>query len=234
MINFLLKCIFGNDKLQKLEFLSEFYHKYGLFRYDNKIYIVDQKKAQTAINKLEKGAEHYLDESPLKDTFLGSSQKSPETRRAIASLFRKTSIEERASIMVDDIEKMCSKIKQQSLKSVNLTHWTLRLALDIVGHVLLQLDLEALDGKQDELLDCMMTILHKCYALNEISADSEEFRQASEGLDRITSRILQETLEQDDTTIQKRLVVQLHEACGFEEVCFIEVVHLIFIFYHHA
>jgi hypothetical protein len=66
--------------------------------------------------------------------------------------------------------------------------------------------------KQDELLDCMMTILHKCYALNEISTDSEEFRQASEGLDRITSRILQEALEQDDTTIQKRLVVQLHEA----------------------
>lgn len=234
MVNFLLKCTFGNDKLQKLEFLSEFYHKYGLFRYDDKIYIVDQKKAQTAINKLEKGAEHYLDESPLKDTFLGSSQKSPETRRAIASLFRKTSIEERASIMVDDIEKMCSKIKQQSLKSVNLTYWTLRLALDIVGHVLLQLDLEALDGKQDELLDCMMTILHKCYALNEISVDSEEFRQASEGLDRITSRILQEALEQDDTTIQKRLVVQLHEACGFEEVCVIEVVHLIFILYHHA
>lgn len=217
LTNFLLNLIYGKDKLKKLEFLTEFYHKNGIFYFDKKIYIVDQKIAQTAINKLEKGAENYLDESPLKDTFLGSSQKSPETRRAVASLFRKTSIEERASVMVADIKKMCLKIKQNSLNSVNITQWTLRLALDIVGHVLLQLDLEALDGKQDELLECMTTILHRCYALGEISSDSAEFRRASEDLDKITARILQDALEKDDTTTQKRLVIQLHEACGFEE-----------------
>ncbi|XP_052058454.1 cytochrome P450 4Z1-like isoform X1 [Mytilus californianus] len=217
IIQYLLQKTFGDEKLKKLELLTQFYHKQGLFRFDDKIYIFNQKLAQTAINKLEKGAEKYLDNSPLKDTFLGSSQKSPETRRAIASLFRKTSIEERASLMTEDIKKMCLKIKQQSLRSVNITHWSLRLALDIVGHVLLQLDLNALDGEQDELLECMVTILHKCYALNEISTESDEFKRANEDLDRITSNILKDALEKDDTTIQKRLVVQLHEACGFEE-----------------
>ena len=35
------------------------------------------------------------------------------------------------------------------------------MAMDVVGHMLLQLDLYALEGKQDQLLDCLMTILHR-------------------------------------------------------------------------
>lgn len=201
----------------KLEFLTEFYFKNGLFQFDGKLYIFDPKLAKTAINKLEKGGEQYLEESPLKDTFLGSPQKSPETRRAIASIFRKTSIEGRASLIVDDVKKMCNKIKKDSLHSVNITEWTLRLALDIIGHVLLQLDLDALEGKQEKLLDSMKTILLKCYSHGEILPDSEEFKQATENMDRLTSKILRDALEMDDTAIQKRLVVQLHEACGFDE-----------------
>lgn len=95
------------------------------------------------------------------------------------------------------------------------------MALDIVGHVLFEIDLNALDGKQDDLLECMVTILHKCYALNEISVESEEFKRANESLDRITSNILQEALEKENTALQKRLVVQLYEACGFETVGFL-------------
>ncbi|VDI72211.1 Hypothetical predicted protein [Mytilus galloprovincialis] len=215
-VRYMLQKAFGNDKLSKLEFLTQFYHNDGLFCLDNKIYIFDQKLAQAAINKLEKGAEHYLNDSPLKDTFLGSSQKSPETRRAVASLFRKTSIEERASWIFEDTKRICSKIRLKSLKSVNITNWSLRMALDIVGHVLFEIDLNALDGKQDDLLECMVTILHKCYALNEISVESEEFKRANESLDRITSNILQEALEKENTALRKRLVVQLYEACGFE------------------
>lgn len=44
---------------------------------------------------------------------------------------------------------------------VNITAWTLKLAMDVVGHMLLQLDLFALEGKQDNLLQCLLTILHR-------------------------------------------------------------------------
>ena len=170
VINGLLRLTFGDDKLKKLEYLTDFYHRYGIFKYETKIYIVNPRLAQTAINKLEKGAENYLEDSPLKDTFLGSSQKSPETRRAIAAIFRKTSVEERGNMMIQDIDNMCSKMAEELGGHVNITEWTLRLALDIVGHVLLQLDFQGLEGRQTRLLECMMTMLHRCYALNEISS----------------------------------------------------------------
>ena len=44
--------------------------------------------SQSAINKLDKGAVDYLQDSPLSDSFLGSADRSPETRRAIAAIFR--------------------------------------------------------------------------------------------------------------------------------------------------
>ncbi|KAK3093312.1 hypothetical protein FSP39_013961 [Pinctada imbricata] len=214
----LLRLKFGSNKLSKLEYLTDYYNKEGLFKYDAKIYIVDPKLAQTAINKLEKGAENYLEDSPLKDTFLGSSQKSPETRRAIAAIFRKTSIEEKSNMMIKDIDLMCEKMKVETKGHVNITEWTLRLALDIVGHVLLQLDFRGLDGHQEKLLECMMTMLHRCYALREITSDSKEFQNANDEFDKITIQVLEDALNKDDDPHEgKRLVKSLHEACGFDE-----------------
>ncbi|XP_048770086.2 uncharacterized protein LOC125676234 isoform X3 [Ostrea edulis] len=214
----LLSLRFGEDKLKKLEFLTEFYFHYGLFKFDSKIYIFNSKLAQQAIYKLEKGAEHYLENSPLKNTFLGSSQKSPETRRAIASLFRKTSIEERAVIMMGDIQEMCKKFRGEPNSIVNITEWTLRLALDIVGHVLLELDFHGLDKQQETMISSMTTILHRCYALNEVQPGSKEFSDASEQFDAITQRVLEEALSIDDVAFKgKRLVKSLHDACGFSE-----------------
>ncbi|XP_022346094.2 uncharacterized protein LOC111138426 [Crassostrea virginica] len=214
----LLTLAFEHDKLQKLEFLSEFYFYYGLFKFDGKIYIFNPRLAQQAIYKLEKGAEHYLENSPLKNTFLGSSQKSPETRRAIASLFRKTSIDERAKIMMSDIQKMCEQFRTDPSGVVNVTEWTLRMALDIVGHVLLELDFHGLELKQEKLISAMTTILHRCYALGEVTSDSKEFLDANDQFDNITRRVLEEALNIDDATIKgKRLVKSLHDACGFTE-----------------
>ncbi|OWF55695.1 cytochrome P450 3A28-like [Mizuhopecten yessoensis] len=220
VVKTLLHQLFGDDKLKKLEYLCQFYHKYGLYRYEGKIYLFEERIAQTAINKLDKGADNYLEDSPLKDTFLGSSQKSPETRRAIASIFRKTSIDERGQVMIRDLDLLCQNIREVSSRSrpVNITQFSLRLALDVVGHVLLHLDLGGLNGRQDRLLDAMMTILHRCYALAEITSNSTEFIQAAENLDSLTSQILEDALNEDDQTGEdKRLVVQLHEACGFEQ-----------------
>ena len=47
------------------------------------------------------------------------------------------------------------------------------MAMDIVGKVLCGLDLRALEGDQDDLLDAMMTLLHKSYALGQVKAGSE-------------------------------------------------------------
>lgn len=222
----LLSLRFGEDKLKKLEFLTEFYFHYGLFKFDSKIYIFNSKLAQQAIYKLEKGAEHYLENSPLKNTFLGSSQKSPETRRAIASLFRKTSIEERAVIMMGDIQEMCKKFRGEPNSIVNITEWTLRLALDIVGHVLLELDFHGLDKQQETMISSMTTILHRCYALNEVQPGSKEFSDASEQFDAITQRVLEEALSIDDVAFKgKRLVKSLHDACGFNEVSMYAVIN---------
>ena len=215
----LLTLAFEHDKLQKLEFLSEFYFYYGLFKFDGKIYILNPRLAQQAIYKLEKGAKHYLENSPLKNTFLGSSQKSPETRRAIASLFRKTSIDERATIMMSDIQKMCEQFRSDPSGVVNVTEWTLRMALDIVGHVLLELDFHGLELKQEKLISAMTTISHRCYALGEVTSDSKEFLDANVQIDDITCMVLEEALNIDDGTIKgKRLVKSLHDACGFTEV----------------
>ena len=114
LLHFLLYLVFGSEKLLKLEFLSDFYQSRGLFKYDNKIYIFETKLAQTAINKLEKGAEEYLKNSPLKETFLGSSSKSPEIRRAIAALFRKSTLEEKGGLIIRDVMNMCDKIEDES------------------------------------------------------------------------------------------------------------------------
>lgn len=215
----LLTLGYGGDKLSKLEFLSEYYFYYGLFKFESKNYIFNPRLAQHAIYKLEKGAEHYLENSPLKNTFLGSSQKSPETRRAIASLFRRTSIEERAAIMMGDIQKMCEKFRGETNGVVNVTEWSLRMALDIVGHVLLELDFHGLEKKQEEMIRAMTTILHRCYALGEITPDGDEFREANTKFDDITHAVLEEALNIDDDIIQgKRLVKSLHDACGFNEV----------------
>ena len=85
-----------------------------MFRYDSKIYIFDTKLAQSAVNKLEKGAEEYLKNSPLKDTFLKSSSKSPEIRRAIAALFRKSTLEEKGELIIKDVMNMCDKIEEEA------------------------------------------------------------------------------------------------------------------------
>ena len=78
------------------------------------IYIFDQKLAQSAINKLEKGAEEYLKNSPLKETFLMSSSRSPEIRRAIATLFRKSTLEEKGGLIIKDVMNMCDKIEREA------------------------------------------------------------------------------------------------------------------------
>ena len=114
VLHLLLYFVFGKQKLSKLEFLSEFYQSRGLFKYENKIYIFEPKLAQTVINKLEKGAEEYLKNSPLKETFLGSSSKSPEVRRAIAALFRKSTLEEKGGLIIKDVINMCNKIEEET------------------------------------------------------------------------------------------------------------------------
>ena len=69
LLQFILYLAFGNEKLLKLECLTDFYERRGLFKYEGMIYIFDPKLAQSAINKLEKGAEEYLKNSPLKENF---------------------------------------------------------------------------------------------------------------------------------------------------------------------
>ena len=114
ILHVLLCLAFGNEKLLKLEFLTDFYESRGLFRYGSKIYMFDTKLAQSAINKLEKGAEEFLKNSPLKETFLKSSSKSPEFRRAIASLFRKSTLEEKGELIIKDVMNMCDKIEEEA------------------------------------------------------------------------------------------------------------------------
>ncbi|KAK3594323.1 hypothetical protein CHS0354_024259, partial [Potamilus streckersoni] len=220
VLQFLLSLVFGDEKLQKLEFLTDFYYKYGLFRYETKIYIFDPKLAHTAINKLEKGAEDYLKNSPLKETFLGSSSKSPEVRRAIASIFRKTSIEERGKLIIADVDNLCEKILHRSQKqeNINITQLSLEFAMDVVGHVLLDLDLYALEGRQTKLLDCLTTILHRCYALGEISDQGQEFIQANQDFEKLTTAILEDALNKEESPgEEKKFVKKLHEVCGFEQ-----------------
>lgn len=111
ILNFILEIISDGNKLYKLEAFTDFYKKYGAFRFENKLFIFNPKLTQTVINKLEKGAENYLKDSPLKDTFLGSSSRSPEVRRAIAALFRKNTLEENGRLIIKDVEKMCDHLR---------------------------------------------------------------------------------------------------------------------------
>ncbi|XP_053394892.1 steroid 17-alpha-hydroxylase/17,20 lyase-like [Mercenaria mercenaria] len=218
ILNKLLDLLFEDDNLLKLEFLTDFYEDFGLFRFDNKIYIFDQKLTQTVINKLEKGAQDYLENSPLKDTILGSTNRSPEVRRAIATIFRKSVLEEKGNLIIKDVEKLCDNIAEEANAGqlVNVTDWSLRMAMDVVGHMLLQLDMHALEGQQQLLLECLMTILHRCYALGEITADSKEFKEANDKFEKLTTKILADALKIEDHHDEKRLVVKLHEACGFD------------------
>ena len=114
LLQFILYLAFGNEKLLKLEGLTDFYECRGLFKYEGMIYIFDPKLAQSAINKLEKGAEEYLKNSPLKETFLMSSSRSPEIRRAIATLFRKSTLEEKGGLIIKDVMNMCDKIEGEA------------------------------------------------------------------------------------------------------------------------
>ena len=52
--------------------------------------------------------------------------------------------------MIQDIDNMCNKMAGELGGHVNITEWTLRLALDIVGHVLLQLDFHGLEGSSNK------------------------------------------------------------------------------------
>ena len=58
----------------------------------------------------------------------------------------------------------------------------------------------------------------RCYALAIIKDDSEEFQEASIKFEKLTSDILENALNLDDKSEDKRLVKTLHEACGFEQV----------------
>lgn len=62
----------------------------------------------------------------------------------------------------------------------------------------------------------------RCYALGEITADSDEFRKANEELEQLTTNILANALKIEDSSEEKRLVVKLHEACGFDLVSFMK------------
>lgn len=120
ILNNLLELVFHDDNLLKLEFLTDFYQEYGLFRFDDKIYMFDQKLTQTVINKLEKGAHDYLENSPLKNTILGSTNRSPEVRRAIATIFRKSVLEEKGNLIIQDVEKFCDKMSEEAKEGKSL------------------------------------------------------------------------------------------------------------------
>ena len=59
---------------------------------------------------------------------------------------------------------------------------------------------------------------YRCYALAILTSDSDEFQDANTRFERLTSEILENALNKDDTHEEKRLVKTLHEACGFEQV----------------
>ncbi|OWF41678.1 cytochrome P450 3A15-like [Mizuhopecten yessoensis] len=219
IVNKLLFQLFGKDKFKKLEYLCQFYHKFGLFKYEGKIYIFDEHLAQTVINKLDKVTDNYADDTPLKDSFLSSSEAMPDSDRVIESIFRKTSIYGRSSLVIRDLDILCKNILEMNeSEPINFTKLSLRLALDMAGHVLLELDLGGQEGRQDRLLETMMTILHRCYALEEISSKSKEFAKAVDELDNLTSQILTDAVNTDDNNVKaRRLVSQLYDACGYDK-----------------
>lgn len=58
----------------------------------------------------------------------------------------------------------------------------------------------------------------RCYALGEISPASAEFKEANGQFEKLTTDILTNALHKEDNSVEKRLVVKLHEACGFDQV----------------
>lgn len=88
LLTSLLKLVYPGHQLKQLECLADIYFRYGLFKHGGYIYLLEPRMSQSAINKLDKGAVDYLQDSPLSDSFLGSADRSPETRRAIAAIFR--------------------------------------------------------------------------------------------------------------------------------------------------
>ena len=73
--------------------------------------------------------------------------------------FRKSSMEEQSGKMIPVIERTVEKISREA--TINVNQISLQMALDIVGHVLFGLEFDALGGQQDELMEAMMTILHR-------------------------------------------------------------------------
>ena len=53
--------------------------------------------------------------------------------------------------------------------------------------------------------------------MGEITPSSKEFKEANANFEKLTSAILSDALQIDDKSIEKRLVVKLHEACGFDQ-----------------
>ena len=68
-------------------------------------------------------------------------------------------MEESAGKMIPVIERTVEKISQEA--TLNVNQLSLQMALDIVGHVLFGLEFDALVGKQDQLIEAMMIILHR-------------------------------------------------------------------------
>ena len=81
------------------------------------------------INKLDKGAHDYLENSPLNESLLGHSEKSPAVRHVIASTFRKSNMELRGPAMVEVVKKTVQKIKGSQLVNVNDISLKVRLTL---------------------------------------------------------------------------------------------------------
>ena len=69
-------------------------------------------------------------------------------------------------------------------------------------------------------LSNLLFVYFRCYALAILTADSEEFQAANKEFEKLTSDILENALNLEDTGDDKRLVKKLHEACGFEQVLF--------------
>lgn len=208
-----VRLLYPGQPLRQLEALGEVYWAQGVFSHGGYVYVLQPRLAQQAIGRLEKGAQDFLAASPLQASFLGAPNRSPDTRRALAAIFRKTNMEKKAPKMIAVIERAIQKMSRGS--TVNVNEISLQMALDIVGQVLFDLELDALGGQQDELIQAMTTILHRTYALHELSPQSDDFRQAQLTLDRLTSHLLQRALMEDNGEMS--LARTLHDADGASE-----------------
>lgn len=119
-------------------------------------------------------------------------------------------MEEKGTQMLPVMETLVEKISKAPV--INVSTLMLEMALDIVGRVLLRLDLNALSGEQDALIGALTTILHKAYALGEIGVKSQDFIKASDLLDRLTSQLLEEASRVDceERTLAKILQAEFN------------------------